>query len=153
MNFKKTLFLIAIVLIVFMGCKKNEVAADPANGSGTMSASIDGVNWKAVKITLAKWISGQLHIQGEASDGSMIQISLLSIDQAGTYHVGGISSVNLAAYNLTEDSAWLTNVLIPEGTVNVTNLSSSGTKGTFSFIGSNMVTEKNITNGEFNITF
>ncbi len=153
MSLQKTLLFVAIVIISLLGCKKSATSADPENGSGTMSATIDGVDWKAVKITLAVWTSGQLHIKGEAADGSLIQLSLLDVDQAGTYHVGGISSVNSALFEDADEKGWMTTVLTPEGTVEVTNLTSSGTKGTFSFTGSDAVTEKNITNGKFDVKF
>lgn len=153
MNIQKTLIFIAIVSISLSGCKKNANADDPENNSGTMSATIDGVDWTAAKITLATWSSDQLYIKGEASDGSLIQISLLDVPGVGTYHVGGLSTVNLAMYILEDGEAWGTNVLTPEGTVNITSLSSTGAKGTFDFIGSDAITEKNITNGKFDVKF
>ena len=146
MNFQKTVLFIAILSIGIFGCKKKVTASDPADGKGTMSATIDGANWKAVKITLAIWAGGQLHVKGEAADGSLIQISLLNVPQTGIYPVGAASSANIAAYVDSNEDGWQTSILTPEGTVDVSSISSSGTKGTFSFIGSDATTEKNTTN-------
>jgi hypothetical protein len=153
MNLKKLLLLIAFVSIGLASCENDEFNNETDEGNGTMSASIDGISWEAIKITMAKWQSDQLHIQGEASDGSLIQISLLDADESGTYTVGGVTTVNLAMYEQDDNNGWTTNVMTPEGTVVVSQLSASGTKGTFNFVGSNAVTEKNITNGKFDIKF
>jgi hypothetical protein len=153
MNFQKTFLILAFVSIVLFGCKKKVTANDPSDGKGTMSATIDGVDWKAVKITLALWAGGQLHVKGEAADGSLIQISMLDVPQTGIYPVGAASSANIAAYVNSNGEGWQTSVLTPEGTVDVNALSSAGTKGTFSFIGSDAVIEKKITNGKFDVKF
>jgi len=153
MTIQKTLLFIGLISICLLGCKKSTSSVVPDDGKGTMSASIDGTDWSAVKITLSIWTSSQLHIKGEASDGSLIQISIMGIDGPGTYPVGAVSSTNIAMYRKNDDEAWSSGFLTPEGTINVESLSTGGTKGTFSFIGTDAETEKTISNGKFDINF
>jgi len=123
------------------------------NNQGMISATVDGSSWESQFIDLALWAGSQLQLRGERNDGSLIQISILGIDSAGTYFVGG-ANLNIATYNASNGDMWGTNILSPVGTVVVSQLNSSGTEGTFEFTGTDgNGNSVQVTQGEFDVNF
>ncbi|MEM7161654.1 MAG: DUF6252 family protein [Bacteroidota bacterium] len=156
MKISKHFFLITLLCILF-SCSNddddNMPMGDPNNASGSVAAKVDGVSWSSDFIDQALWAASQLQIKAEKNDGSLIQISILGIDSTGTYLVGG-GNINIGAYNDANGVALSTNILSPEGTVNVATLNSSGAMGTFEFtVTDGAGIEVELSQGTFDISF
>lgn len=156
---KKTKLIVVITLIalpfMFINCSKVD---DPDTNAVSMSANVDGTDWSG-KANQAVAIDGILNISGITESGSVISITIRSLDP-GTYILNN-TSIHVAVY--TEDMvgsvAFTTNGNAESGgevIISDISISDSTISGTFSFkvyrpIDQQMIS---ITNGKFtNIKF
>jgi len=156
-------FMIAIFLsasIAFLGsCSKSE--DNPTGGSstkGSLSATIDGVNWTADLTVQATYTNKVLGFAGSGKDSKQINVTMANIDKAGVYAIGSIMSGQVGNAILTlapnPDEVYSTFPGLSTGTLTVEKLTSTEAEGTFSFTGQNTKgVQKTITNGKFKVSF
>ncbi len=119
--------------------------------SGIVKAKVDGKAWQGEKFELAMQVAGQLHIEAMAEDGTGIKLALFGADKPGTIKVGA-GNMSICAY-LTPDKSYMSNVLTKPGVVELTEVSSSGAKGTFEFYCGDDKTQIHVTEGSFDVKF
>lgn len=168
---KPYLILLAVLLtgLFTFSCKSDDDGGGGGDAaSGTISAKVDGSTVTTIELTTAAQISGgALMITGNdggSSNNKAFQLSITSLDGTGTYPIGGGANVfNIASY--TETQVDLSNPMNSEvvvwqapyddtqvGEINISELSDSHIKGTFSFQAKNADGNiKNITEGSFNV--
>ena len=106
---------------------------------------------KGREFKLAMAVAGQLHIEAMAEDGTGIKLALFGADKPGTVKVGS-GNMSICAY-LTPEKSYMSNVLTKPGVVEITEVSSSGAKGTFEFYCGDHETEIHVTKGVFDVKF
>ena len=162
-------------------CASNSTATSPTapstptcNGvaaQGTMTATVDGAVWTAGCLTDLPWRGTSIGPAGMVfevygSDGKQSIGVQAAVTGPGTYSIGSSDGAASAFVNApgavnmipTVASAW--NAGIPwggTGTITVTQVSTAGAIGTFSFTavpnGPGATGNKVVTSGAFNITF
>lgn len=155
----KHLFLLfcAVLLGTFAvtGCSKDS-DSNPADGSpsttggGSISAKVNGTAWKATTVQ-STWTNGVLGFVGAQiinNENQQINISGM-VTATGTYNLNPLSGSGLVAtYSKGTGAGASTNTAL-SGTLVVSSLDASGTKGTFTFkAGTYSVTE-----GSFDVKF
>ncbi len=151
----KTLIAFLIAGMTFTACKKDE--DDNGNGAGTLKATVDGTAWTASMAVVANNNSGLITITGSDSGAKQLQLIVHNVTASGTFNLGG-SMTNQSHGRWTAgiaSSQSYTNMMGQgSGTVDFTEVSDTGAKGTFAFTAQNSEGETvNITNGTFNVTF
>ena len=119
--------------------------------SGVVTAKVDGKAWQGKEFKLATAVAGQLHIEAMAEDGTGIKLALFGANEPGTIKVGS-GNMSICAY-LTPEKSYMSNVLTKPGTVELTEISSSGAKGTFEFYCGDDKTQIHVTEGSFDVKF
>ena len=171
MKTMKQSYLFVLVVIISglftFSCKSDDDGGGGGGAaSGTMTAKVDGTTVSTIEMTTAAQISGgSLQITGNnggTSDNKAFMLAIVSVDGAGTYPIGGGANVfNVASY--TESNA--SNPSNPQvvvwsapfddtqvGEINISELTDSRVKGTFSFQAKNPDGNiKNITEGSFDV--
>ncbi len=167
---KPYLFLLTILFtgLVTFSCKSDDDGGGGGSAAeGTITAKVDGNGFTSVEMaTFATISGGSIQIQGNTGGTSSkaIVMTITSYDGVGTYPIGGGANVfNVASYVETEVD--LSNPTNPNvvtwaapfddtqvGEINISELSDSHIKGTFSFQAKNADGNiKNITEGSFNV--
>ena len=151
-----TTALVAVAMIITISsCKKSdETTSTPAPAAG-MTATVAGASWTASS-TIFSDTANTLQITGISGTTQINSksISLICPKAIGSYTLSGTTFDKGANY--TEGATAYSTILssIGSGTINITSLSSTNVKGTFSFTGTEFggTASKTITNGSFNIT-
>jgi len=169
MKTMKKSYLIALTIlltgVLTFSCKSDDDGGGGGGASsGTITAKVDGTTVTTIELTTAAQISGgALMITGNdggSSTNKAFSLSITSLDGTGTYPIGGGANVfNVASYVETNVSDPM-NAQIWQapyddtqvGEINISELSDSHVKGTFSFHAKNADGNiKNITEGSFNV--
>ena len=156
-------FIVAIFLsasIAFLGaCSKDE--DNPTGGSstkGSMSATIDGIDWAADLTVQGTYNNKVLGFAGSGKDSKQINITMSNIESAGVYSIAAPGTMQTGTAILTlapnAESVYSTFSGISTGTITIVKLTSTEAEGTFSFTGQNTKgVRKNITNGKFKVSY
>ena len=162
--FNLLLAMMVIVSSFSVSCKSDDDGGGggPA-ASGTITAKVDGSSVTTIEMTTAAQLSGgSLMVTGNDGGSSLNKafvLTITSVDGTGTYPIGGGANIfNVASYIETDVNSldvvtWQapyddSNV----GEINITELTDSHVKGTFSFNAKNADGNiKNITEGSFNV--
>lgn len=156
-------FMVAVFLsasIAFLGsCSKSE--DNPTGGSNTptkteksVSATIEGVPWTSDLMVTARYSNNIFSFSGVSKDGKSISVTMMSVDKAGEYTIGGMGATGTLALSGNEDETYSTMFGSGPGTINITKLTSTEAEGTFSFTPKNIKgVEKKVTNGKFKVSY
>jgi hypothetical protein len=165
----KNLFSLILIMMVAVSslsvsCKSDDDGGgDGPAASGTITAKVDGSSVTTIEMTTAAQLSGgSLMVTGNDGGSSLNKafvLTITSVDGTGTYPIGGGANIfNVASYIETEVNSldvvtWQAPYDDSEvGEINITELTDSHVKGTFSFQAKNADGNiKNITEGSFNV--
>lgn len=162
----KVRHVIIFCLLICFGCSKDSVEEEIGSKYGTMQAKINGTmtSLRPLSPVSEFYTNGSIGVGGLNCD-ELLGISLQFPDSIGTYSfVADYDQYRGIFGVLTADGTFFpcVSMNVPytykryyaiEGTVNITETSSSIVKGTFNFIGENSVGEtRTVTDGAFNIT-
>ena len=142
--------------ILAAACKDDP--AGPDNGgnlpNGSMSARIDGSNWRATAAITANYQQGIFAAAG--SDGTNTIGFAVATTAPGTFTIGATANVNALLTVTGSTIGWQAVGTTGSGTLTISSLSATGASGTFSFVlapvGGAGAT-KTVTNGTFSVTF
>ncbi len=155
----KRIFFSALLIsaVILVSCKKSDDDGGASPGGNSMSLTYDGTSWSASLSVQAVSTNGVLNITGSDSQARQASVVLYNVTSPGTYVVGpsGNASNQLRwTEGVSTEQTYVANFILGEGTVTLTELTATGTKGTFSFTGYNTSSGKRtITNGKFDVTF
>ena len=147
---------VAIALAALTGACSGSNTTSPTTGTSnqTMTALIDGSSWTAVTVTASR-SSDLISITGSdaSTPNRTIALSLVG-SSIGTYTTStGSSNEELSI----SPGQWTANVLGGSGTITLTDLTTTGATGTFSFtaVTANAAATGThaVTSGAFNVTF
>ncbi|MCI2229722.1 DUF6252 family protein [Polaribacter sp. MSW13] len=147
-----TLFIFAAILFSCSDSTDEELGL---TGEGSLTAKIDGNDFASLKSTVAATVSNQVAaIQGSTSGGDYIRINIMNYTGVGTYNTGdAITNVNSISYGtISPITTWMSTFNIGNGTIKITEDTSTTMSGTFSFTGINSNagnSTKTVTEGEF----
>jgi hypothetical protein len=165
----KNLFSLILIMMVAVSSLSVSCKSDDDGGgggsaaSGTITAKVDGSSVTTIEMTTAAQLSGgSLMVTGNDGGSSLNKafvLTITSVDGTGTYPIGGGANIfNVASYIETEVNSldvvtWQAPYDDSEvGEINITELTDSHVKGTFSFQAKNADGNiKNITEGSFNV--
>lgn len=156
----KVLFL--ALVFTFASCSSDSEGGSVSAGEGTISAKVDGTTVTSVpQGTFAYLTDIGLQITGSNIAAKNLAIQILTFDGVGKYNMGGNNPLAIGTYTEVDlnDPQNLNNIWIApysensiDGYVDVTEVTATHVKGTFSFKAQNQAgTVKDITNGSFNI--
>jgi hypothetical protein len=151
-KYSAALVLAVVSFLALAGCGDDPASSNTTNGS--IGAKVNGSSWSATNIQ-ATWTNNVLGLGGsriQGADNHQINITGM-ISAPGTYQLNPFAGLN-ATY--TEGSAANVKIFtVTSGQIVVTELSSSGAKGTFSFNATqNQGSEtRSITEGTFDVKF
>jgi phage-related minor tail protein len=145
---KKTLFLIASLVIFFASCKDDD--ENPIT-TQAMTATVDGADWSATTQIIAYMSGDQLVIQ--ALQNSNDQIGLfVNASTPGTYTFDATGTSHRGTY-MKQVQGINTVFASSAGTVTISEFSATVVKGTFSFTADRTslgtTTTVEVTNGNF----
>jgi hypothetical protein len=155
-----------LILIAFMatallaGCSKDDDETEPENNNpagNTLTCTVNGTAWNASLAVVATNTGGVLTVTGSDSNAGQCQVIIFNPSGAGTYPLGG-NLTNQSNGRWTQgtgqEDTYTTMLGQGQGTVEITELSDTKVKGTFSFTAKNSAgTEVTITEGSFSSTF
>ncbi len=162
------LVLMTFSLVTTTSCKSDDDGGNPGGApSGTLVATVDGVNYQSLDITSSATVTSQnLTIVASNADAKAFAITIVGYDGPGTYPIGGGANIfNVASY--TETDVDINNPMnsttevwqapfddTQVGEINITEETDTKVIGTFNFTGKNVngdQSEKTITNGSFDL--
>jgi len=168
-NLKRIALTIFLSAALFACKSDDEGGSDGDAASGTVEANIEGSNYKSDKQgTQARRVEAQgnttiVVTSNEFSSGKNITLTISSgFDGVGTYQIGGGPNVFVTgqyieanASNPQDTQIWVAPFdESVAGEINVSAVSDSNIKGTFSFRGKNDDGSfKEVTEGSFNVDF
>lgn len=155
-----------LILIAFLatsilaGCSKDDDETEPENNTPTgnsLTCKVDGTAWNASLAVVATNTGGVLTVTGSDSNSGQCQIILFNPTGTGSYTLGG-GMTNQSNGRWTEgvgqEDTYTTMLGQGSGSVEITELSDTKVKGTFSFTAKNSAgTDVSITEGSFTSTF
>ncbi|HMR17968.1 MAG TPA: DUF6252 family protein [Sphingobacterium sp.] len=170
---RNSMYATLIVLTCIMlttACKKDSEGDGGSAKAGTIKAKVNGTAFEssamlsaANRVTVGS--STTVTVQGNDASGKTIMLIMLGLSEPGTYAIGGAGGANLtvtASYvevniaNPTASQTWQSPYdSSVAGEVTITELSSTGIKGSFRFKGKNNSSDfmVDITDGAFNMNF
>lgn len=158
----KFLFISFLAVSLLSGCsKKEDDNTEPENNNtaaGSLSCKVAGTAWTASLAVVATNSGGVLTVTGSDSNAKQCQVIVYNPDGTGTYTLGG-SMTNPSTGRWTESldpntGTYTTSMGLGTGTVEITELTDTSIKGTFSFTAKNLEqTDISITEGSFNANF
>lgn len=157
----KMILIAFVATAVLTGCSKDDDETnEPENNNpttGAMTLKADGADWSASLAVVASNEGGVLTVTGSDSNAHQAQVIIYNASGTGTYTLGG-SITNQSngrwTVGLGQNDTYTTMVGQGQGTVEITEISDTGVKGTFSFTAKNGAgTEVSITEGSFNSSF
>lgn len=148
--------------ITFGSCSSDSDGGSVNAGEGTITAKVDGTTVTSLDLaTFAYQTSVGLQITGTNSAAKNLAIQILGFEGVGKYDMGGDNTRAVGTYTEVDlnDPQNLNNIWMApysenalDGVVDVTEVTDTHVKGTFSFKAQNEAgTVKNVTNGSFNI--
>ena len=169
--FKTCIIFLTVISLALTGCSKDDDENGSGDGGGEMTASISGAgafksfpaSSNAVKQTIGS-TSTMLMVQGTNADGQGITINIMGYTGEGTYDFTfGSSNSSSATYTETDvnnpmaTQIWTTlySSGASNGSITISEETSSGVKGTFNFKGKNGNDDsvRTISEGKFNVSF
>jgi hypothetical protein len=148
------------VSIGLASCNKDDDDnPDPGNNNsnGTMTASVDGADFDATLTVQGTLDNGVFVVAGNNGNAQQIQITLNGVSAAGTYQIGGsATNPNMGLYvdGPSAEQSYTTIVGVGSGTAEITELTDTSAKGTFSFNARNTAGDVvNVTDGSFEVSF
>ncbi len=151
---RKIFALMAVSAIGFAGCTSTDTPTPNLPGSGSMTAKIDGSEWKAALAVQAVKASGTLQVSGSDNNGKQLNVTIMNYTGSGTYTLGGPATSGNGSngrWTAGTSSTQTYNTMVGqgEGTCTVTE-ASGNVEGTFSFKAKNSDNiEVSVTNGSF----
>ena len=148
-------FLLLVCVSVFVSCSDATDEDLGLSGEGTFTAKVDGANFASLKATVgASVASGTASIQGSNAGGEYIRITLTNYNGTGTYKTGdAVTNASSIQYGTIDPvAAWVSTFNLGNGTIEVTEETSTTITGTFSFTGINSSagnSTKTVTEGKF----
>lgn len=148
-------FLLLVCISVFVSCSDATDEDLGLSGEGTFTAKVDGADFASLKATVgASVASGTASIQGSNSGGEYIRITIMNYNGTGTYKTGdAITNASSIQYGTVDPvAAWVSTFNLGNGTIEVTEETSTTITGTFSFTGINSSagnSTKTVTEGKF----
>lgn len=162
----KTLFQLALIsfigFTILSGCsKKDDDNSTPDNNStptgNSMNCKVDGNAWSASLAVVATNTGGVLTVTGSDSNGKQCQVIIFSPSGTGSYELGNtMTNQSNGRWTGSPDPMDTYSTMLGQGaeTVEITELTATNVKGTFSFTAKNSAsTEVSITEGSFSSTF
>jgi len=149
---------LVLLSLLFLATACKDDPADPDNGgnlpNGSMSARIDGSNWRASAAITASYRQGIFAAAG--TDGTNTIGFAVATTATGTFNIGATANVNALLSVSGSTIGWQAVGTTGSGTLTISSLTATSASGTFSFVlapvgGS--ASNKTITNGTFNVTF
>lgn len=155
---KLLLFVFIAVGLSLGSCKKkDDENADPSLSGGSLSARIDGADWNASLAVQAVNSNGVLSVTGSDASSKQLQITVINPTGAGEYQLGGnMTNQNSGRWTagVNTNQTYTTTVGLGSGTVNISELTDTNVKGTFSFTAANSDEEQvSVTDGTFSAAF
>ncbi|MBL0939602.1 MAG: hypothetical protein IBJ03_11945 [Gemmatimonadaceae bacterium] len=150
----KRLALVALVLV--MACGSDKDSPTGPNGSGSVTAMIDGAAFSADLAVQATRSGNLLSFGAVTSTSRQINFALPNVTGTGTVQLGGGAP---ATVTYTEGTrGWVTSLVGGSGSVNITTLTANRAAGTFSFTAipsasTGATGNKVVTNGTFDVKF
>ena len=162
--FKRFIYLFLIILSgLFISCGSSDNGTDSTNNNntnGSMKAKVAGNNWEANTAVVGVYTAGVLTITGQftnaqTSDSKQVSLTIMQNAAVGTFTVGLLGPAQAryteaSLQNLTGDT-----YIGTSGTIEITELSDTSAKGTFSFSGAlnGNGSVIQVTNGTFTAKF
>lgn len=161
---KRVAFALTTILWAVAACGGSDGPMGPNNpnnpNNGTFSARIDGSNWAATIITPAVTnVSGGVSAIGAGSPSFTMAFAWQDQQGTGTWTIGGGgSSIGFNANLTVSGQQWIASSIGGSGTLTITTRTANRVAGTFTFTmvpsaGSSATGTRNVTNGQFDITF
>lgn len=159
---KATLNLIPVIfaaLIVFTSCSKDDDEGENNNNNpnpttGAMTCKVNGTAWTATLAVVATNANGLLTVTGSDSNAHQCQATVFNHTGVGSYPLGGsMTNPNTGRWTegLGQNDTYSTMLGLGTGTIEITEITATNVKGTFSFTAKNGAgTEVSITEGSFN---
>lgn len=167
-TFNKTiLLLMAVIAISMTSCSKDDDGGDdPAGGTGTFSAKVDGDTFTSLEGTVAGQLTNAgptkvLAISAGTSQSENLQMVVTTFDGVGTYD---LNFTNIGTYSYLPDPSnpdpnsvvifSTANGQSSNGQLKVSSYEGNVVKGTFSFTGynlDNLSQSVTVSDGQFNI--
>lgn len=155
--------LAVILLLATAACGSDGPAGPGGPGgpdNGTFSARIDNSNWSASAIMPAiTATAGGASAIGAGSQTFTMAFAWQDQQGTGTWTIGGSgSSVGFNASLTSGTQQWVASVIGGSGTLTITTRTANRVAGTFSFTmvpvpGTSTTGTRNVTNGQFDVTF
>jgi len=149
-----------LLLAAASGCGGSDDVAGPGNVNlpqGSMSARIDGSDWKASAALTAAYSGQILAVAG--TDGSFLTLGFaVAASAPGTYTIGPAQPTNALLTNGTTAASWVAVTTRGSGSITITSISATAATGTFTF---NMIPDGNsgstgnrsVTSGTFSVKY
>ena len=157
-TFRTFFYALMVYSVALASCTKDDDNAEPDNsdnGSGTLTATVNGSYFDATLAVQAVFENGVLSVAGNNGNAQQLQITLLNPDGAGTYQIGGnMANPNTGMYvdGPSAEETYTTMVGVGNGSVEITEFTDSKVKGTFSFTARNTGgNEVHVTDGRFDV--
>jgi hypothetical protein len=122
--------------------------------NGSISARIDGSNWRASAAITASFRQGIFAVAG--TDGTNTVGFAVATTAPGTFTIAATANVNALLTVTGSTTGWQAVGTTGSGSLTISTLTANSASGTFSFVlaplggtGGN----KNVSNGTFNVTF
>ena len=126
---------------------------NPTTGQGSMTLKYDGTSWSASLAVVATSSNGVWTVTGSDSGAKQCGLSVNNVTGPGTYTVGGnLTNPNMGRWTASTDPSDTYTTMLGQGsgTVTITELTDTHTKGTFEFTAKNTAQETiTITSGTF----
>jgi len=157
----KFLLISLLGVVILSGCSKNDDDDNNQNNNnpttGALNCKVDGNDWTASLAVVASNSGGLVTITGSDSNSKQCQVAIYNVSGTGTYQIGGrMTNPNTGRWTegLGQNDTYMTQLGLGSGTVEITELTATGVKGTFSFTAKNGEgTEVSLTIGSSNATF
>jgi hypothetical protein len=150
------LSLLMLAFVAIVGCGDDSTTNNTS--SGPMSAKVDGSAWSPGTVTPQSFGGSLIIVGAEINGATNRQINMTITGAAvGEFQLGGVNGGVGRTLTYAEGSGTTVKTFsATSGTINITEYSSSGAKGTFSATvegASGTTGTHSITEGTFNVTF
>ncbi len=153
----RNLFLLLLLAfgVTLVSCKKDNDTGNPSSSSGSISLVVDGSKWNATLAVQGVNANGVLNVTGSDSNAKQAGVTLVGVDSPGTYTISMGSPHQLRwTGGLDPAQTFVASGVIGSGTIEISEISATHVKGTFSFTGYNDDGQsKQFTGGEFEANF
>ena len=133
-------FLVLGVALAWAGCGggggtavNTDGGAIPGDGSGSISAKINGVSWSATVVHQATFIGETLNLTGQDGRHQVVTIAIPNVTTPGPYSLK-FPSGGAVAQVIGDTATWSTGLPGGDGTVDISAVSAARVAGTFNFV-------------------